>query len=90
MVNEKKIISRCGIICSECEFREKCKCPTCHKADGNPFWGECKVAKCNISKGLNNCSECANFPCELLISFAYNKEQGDNGKRIENLKALNQ
>ncbi|MEW6710633.1 MAG: DUF3795 domain-containing protein, partial [Candidatus Riflebacteria bacterium] len=23
------------------------------------------------------------FPCQLLNKFAYDKEQGDNGKRIE-------
>lgn len=80
-----KIISRCRIICSEYKHREKCKCPTCHKTNGKPFWGECKVAKCNIAKGLKNCSECDDSPCKLLISFAYDKKQGDNGKRIENL-----
>ena len=29
------------------------------------------------------CGQCTNFPCDLLNSFAYDKEQGDNGKRIE-------
>ncbi|HOU75614.1 MAG TPA: DUF3795 domain-containing protein [Candidatus Dojkabacteria bacterium] len=59
----KKIMSRCGIICSECKYREKFNCPTCHKTNGKPFWGECKVAECSISKDLNNCSECNGFPC---------------------------
>ena len=84
----EKIIARCGINCSECEYREKLNCPTCHKTNGNPFWGECKVAKCNISKKLNNCSECSEFPCQLLKVFSYDKEQGDNGKRIETLKEI--
>jgi hypothetical protein len=26
---------------------------------------------------------CGDFPCDLLNQFAYDKEQGDNGKRIE-------
>ena len=28
------------------------------------------------------CGEC-DFPCDLLNQFAYDKEQGDDGKRIE-------
>ena len=84
----QQIIARCGTICSECEYREKHNCPTCHKTEGKPFWGECQVAKCNISKGLDNCSECGEFPCQLLNEFAYDKEQGDNGKRIETLRKL--
>ena len=84
----KQTISRCGIICSECKYREKFNCPTCHKTNGKTFWGECKVAKCNISKELNNCSECNDFPCQLLKDFAHDKEQGDNGKRIKTLERI--
>jgi hypothetical protein len=83
-----KIISRCGLICSDCDYREKFNCPTCHESNENPFWGECKVAKCSISRNLNNCSECEDFACELLTEFAFDKEHGDNGERIENLKNL--
>lgn len=82
----KSVLSRCGIDCSKCEYREKMNCPTCHLANGKVFWGECELAKCSIDKGLSNCSECDNFPCELLRKFAYDKEQGDDGKRIENLQ----
>lgn len=84
----KQIISRCGIICSECGYREKFNCPTCHKTGGKPFWGECKLAQCNISKGLNNCSECDEFSCKLLKDFAYDEKQGDNGKRIQTLESI--
>jgi uncharacterized protein DUF3795 len=84
----KKIISRCGIDCSKCEYREKFNCPTCHKTNGKPFWGECELAKCNINKKFHNCSECNNFPCKLLKEFAYDKEQGDDGERIRNLEKL--
>ena len=84
----KKIISRCGLVCSECDYREKFNCLTCHKTNGEPFWGSCKIAKCSISKNLNNCSECKDFACKLLKEFAFDKEQGDNGERIETLKKL--
>lgn len=52
------------------------------------FWGDCPIAKCNLDKKLQNCSKCPDFPCELLNKFAYDKEQGDNGQRIENLRKL--
>jgi hypothetical protein len=84
----EKIISRCGIICSECAYREKVNCPTCHKTNGCPFWGECKLAKCSITKGLHDCSQCEQFPCELLKEFSYDPKQGDEGKRIKVLQEL--
>ncbi len=79
------IESRCGIVCSECGYREKMNCKGC-VAIKNPFWGECPVKKCCEDKGLENCGQCNNFPCKLLNSFAYDKEQGDEGKRIEQCK----
>jgi len=32
------------------------------------------------------CGNCQEFPCKLLNSFAYDKDQGDNGLRIENCR----
>lgn len=34
-------------------------------------------------KGLEHCGKCSDFPCDLLNQFAYDKEQGDDGNRIE-------
>ena len=82
------LIARCGTLCSECTYKEKMNCPTCHKACGKMFWGTCQVAQCSIDKGIENCSECDDFPCELLKSYSYDKEQGDNGKRIETLRKV--
>lgn len=77
------IESRCGIICSKCEYRESTGCKGCVNID-KPFWGEmCPVKSCCESKELSHCGECEIFPCGLLNSFAYDKEQGDNGVRIE-------
>ncbi len=39
------IQSRCGILCSECEYRDKVNCNGCVAIE-NPFWGECPVKKC--------------------------------------------
>jgi len=49
-----------------------------------PFWGEvCPVKGCCEGKGLDHCGVCGDFPCDLLNQFAYDTEQGDDGKRIE-------
>ena len=77
--------SRCGILCSQCEYRDKMNCKGCVSIN-NPFWGECPVKHCCESKSHEHCGQCSSFPCDLLNEFAYDKEQGDNGKRIEQCK----
>lgn len=79
---EVKIESRCGIECSTCEFREKVNCKGCTNID-TPFHGVCDVKKCCEEKNLECCGECNDFPCDLLKSYAYDPEHGDNGTRIE-------
>ena len=84
------IESRCGILCSECEYREKLKCKGCVHIL-KPFWGErCPVKSCCEDKNLKHCGECSEFPCLLLNQFSYDKEQGDEGKRIEQCKKWEQ
>ncbi|MBS7527952.1 DUF3795 domain-containing protein [Fusibacter paucivorans] len=80
------IESRCGLLCSECSYREPMNCSGCTVMT-KPFWGNaCAVKTCCEGKNLNHCGECSAFPCELLHQFAYDKEQGDDGKRIEQCK----
>lgn len=80
------IESRCGILCGECAYREKMNCKGCSNIE-KPFWGkDCSVKTCCESKKLAHCGECNEFPCDMLRQFAYDKEQGDNGKRIEQCK----
>lgn len=75
--------SRCGIVCSECGYRDKGQCKGCMMID-KPFWGDgCPVKNCCEGKTLKHCGECGSFSCELLVSFAYDEHQGDDGKRIE-------
>jgi len=76
------IESRCGIVCSKCRYREEKNCAGCVHIE-NPFWGECELKSCCEGKGLDNCGYCTDFPCDMLNKFAYDKEQGDNGRRIE-------
>jgi hypothetical protein len=77
------IESRCGILCGECEYREKMNCAGCVNIE-KPFWGDsCPVKNCCEGKKLEHCGKCDDFPCDLLKQFAYDKEHGDDGKRIE-------
>ena len=78
--------SRCGLLCSSCEFREQMNCPSCTQME-KPFWGDsCPVKSCCEEKKLEHCGLCSEFPCALLHQFAYDMEQSDNGQRIEQCK----
>lgn len=80
------IESRCGIMCSECGYKEQTGCKGCVQMD-KPFWGEsCPVKSCCEGKSLEHCGLCDTFPCDILNQFAYDKEQGDDGKRIAQCK----
>ena len=83
-------MGRCGIDCEACNYREQMNCPGCPATEGKPFWGECKLAMCCISKGYEHCGQCQEFPCEVLKAFSYDPDQGDNGQRIRNLQAWNE
>lgn len=76
------IESRCGILCGMCGYAEQTGCKGCANIK-NPFWGECPVKGCCEERCLEHCGLCTAFPCELLNQFAYDKEQGDDGIRIE-------
>lgn len=79
-----KVESRCGICCSQCDFKKSGTCQGCLEMM-KPFWGDmCPIKTCAQDKKFNCCGECKEFPCALLKSFAYDEKQGDNGLRIEN------
>lgn len=81
-----KMESRCGLLCSECSYREQMNCAGCLHIE-KPFWSDnCPVKTCTESKQHGHCGQCADFPCDLLNSFAYDEKQGDGGKRIERCK----
>ncbi|MBL8025250.1 MAG: DUF3795 domain-containing protein [Fibrobacteres bacterium] len=70
------IESRCGILCSECDYREKMDCKGCVNIS-KPFWGDaCPVKNCCENRKLISCGNCSEFPCELLNSYSYDKEHG--------------
>jgi hypothetical protein len=84
-----KVQSYCGILCSKCGYRQKVNCPGCVACKGKVFHGNCRVAMCCLEHNLKHCGQCKSFPCDLLNTFAYDPEHGDNGKRIEQLKKWN-
>lgn len=78
--------SRCGILCSECGFKEQMSCKGCITID-KPFWGEsCPVKACCEGREKDHCGQCSEFPCAMLNQMAYDENQGDCGKRIEQCK----
>ena len=86
----KKILfdSFCGQKCGECKFRFLNDCKGCIASGGNPFFGKCEIAECVISMQKRFCGECEIFPCEILKKASFNKENGDDGARIENCKKI--
>ena len=81
------IESRCGILCSGCGYRASMGCGGC-MAIKRPFWGEiCPLKTCCEARGLENCGRCGEFPCEVLVQFAFDERQCDGGRRIEQCRA---
>lgn len=77
------IQSRCGLLCDEYAYRAQTGCKGCSQMD-KPFWADsCPVKSCCESKERRHCGECNEFVCSLLHSFAYDAEQGDDGRRLE-------
>ena len=78
------IDSICGLHCTGCSFKESHGCTGCIESGGNPFHGECPVAQCCLKQGLAHCGECEAIPCELLMRYSCDSENGDKplGARI--------
>lgn len=85
------IESRCGLLCSDCPYKEQMGCRGCAAME-KPFWGEsCPIKNCCEAKEQEHCGQCTDFSCDLLNQFAYDEKQGDDGKRIEQCRCwLNQ
>ena len=48
------------------------------------------MSKCCTGKDHEHCGGCQEFPCDVLNEFSYTSENGDNGKRISNLREWNE
>ncbi len=83
----------CGLDCTNCEWKEPCRCNGCTATGGMPFHAKdtpCPVAACVMQKGISFCGECAEFPCQLLTDYSNDPEHGDNppGARIAACKVI--
>ncbi len=68
------IESRCGIVCSECEYKKQKNCNSCINII-KPFWGySCPIKECAENKNIENCGKCNDFPCDLLKKFSFDKK----------------
>ena len=64
-----EILSRCGIDCSSCKYKEILGCKGCANLD-RPFWGECEVKNCCEDRGFETCGQCHKCPCDVLTEMA--------------------
>ncbi len=83
---DQSLIGFCGMYCGACDWKEKMDCKGCRNCAGNPFWGECEIAKCCIGKNFAHCGQCQQLPCKKLQSLFDDAENGDPGTRLSNLK----
>jgi len=64
-------------------------CNGCRNEDGHCLIhstpGECKVYHCTKEKKIHNCSECSDFPCELLYPSVILADIAPHNTKIANL-----
>jgi hypothetical protein len=80
------IESRCGLLCSECSFRESFNCGECKNIP--EYCGENNCSK-KDSNGHTLCGSCEKTTCGKLHSYSYtDPNHGDNppGARIKRCK----
>lgn len=95
----EKIISCCGMLCSECKYYPG-DCPGCPKLAGKPFWLQyvedevCSIYDCCINKRqYEHCGKCKSLPCKKYFEGedpTMSKEEIEeiDKKRLELLKSL--
>lgn len=93
-----KIVSCCGVVCSECEsFPENCK--GCPEIKGIVYWLQytggaiCGIYDCCINiKGLEHCGRCRSLPCERYNRDDPTKSAEENAedlrKQLDQLESM--
>jgi hypothetical protein len=71
---------------------EKVVCEGCRNIKGDcqvlknyGFNGKCKIYQCVDSKELEFCSDCSNFPCDLLHPLAHGADRFPHNLKVFNL-----
>lgn len=83
------IESRCGILCSECEYREQTGCKGCTEME-KPFWGEgCPVKACCEEKAHDHCESCGDFVAACCISLPTIRSRETAASELNNAKPGN-
>ena len=79
-----KVISCCGVNCSECEYFKK-TCKGCAAIEGKPFWLEytgdsiCNIYDCCINrKHYEHCGQCLELPCAFYDQEDPTKSKQEN------------
>ena len=75
-MENKQIISACGLVCSDCEFFGN-KCAGCYAVKGSTFWAQemmpskvCPLFDCSVSqRGYHSCGNCAELPCATFLQM---------------------
>lgn len=71
----------CGKSCTDCTQKEALSCPGCKAGPGKQYGSDCKLAKCCIEKGHQECATCGfNGSCGTL--------RGKNNMPDYRLKAI--
>lgn len=93
-----KVISCCGVICSECQYYHV-DCNGCPEIKGQVFWLEytgekiCEIYECCVNtKKLLHCGRCANLPCHRYNGSDPTKTPEENKndfiKQLEQLHSM--
>ena len=66
-------LAPCGLDCGACPQKPE-SCDGCHADNGRVWSSRCGIRICCKSdKGLGNCSQCAEFPCQTILAFEQDK-----------------
>ena len=61
----ENLLGKCGFYCGSCPTLRRGACRSCvdeHTA------GDCFTRDCVLAKGFTACGECADFPCETIMT----------------------
>lgn len=85
-----KIVSCCGVICSDCEYYPKV-CKGCPEIKGKPYWLQyagsevCPIYNCCINdRQFDHCGWCENLPCEKYRNDDPFKTKEENDEILRN------
>lgn len=82
---KEALMGYCGLYCGGCRDYQRTQannpavgedgkprnCDGCRSERLTEWCAVCDIKKCNRSKGLNFCSECTDYPCEMLNGFIH-------------------